>query len=424
MSNGMDIRLLYVRELRSALRERNIVINSILLPIFLYPVLLYLVYTGISFVGGQTEGALSRIAFLNMPANHSLLKKELEQDKKIQWVSSRNPDADIRAEKLDLHAEFITPSSATTSPDFNFRVKLTYDDSKDRSSVARRRLLEIMDRYRNSVLEKEAVKLGLSPAQLQQFWIENRNLATNRQMGQFILGLLLPLFLVIMLSVGCMHPAIDSTAGEREKSTWETLMTVAVKRKNIIIAKYLYVATMAAVAAILNVVAMLLTMKSILAPLLGNAGEKLSFTIPLRSIPLILLVTILLAMFVAAGMMILASFARTFKEGQAMVSPFYLVTFLPVLFLQSPGIEFTPTLALIPVVNVAMVFREAITGTYHWPLIGLTLIVESICIVLCLKLATTILRYEDFLLGSYSGSFSKFLKQRLLRKNTIPGGMK
>jgi hypothetical protein len=47
-----------------------------------------------------------------------------------------------------------------------------------------------------------------------------------------------------------------------------------------------------------------------------------------------------------------------------MVSPFYLATFLPVMFLQSPGIEFTPVLALIPVVNVAMVFREAIAGIY------------------------------------------------------------
>jgi sodium transport system permease protein len=119
---------------------------------------------------------------------------------------------------------------------------------------------------------------------------------------------------------------------------------------------------MTSVAAVLNVAAMVLTMKSILAPLLGGSSEGLTFTIPMRSIPLILLVTILLAMFIAAGMMILASFARTFREGQSMVTPFYIATFMPVLFMQSPGIEFTPKMALIPIVNVAMVFREALTG--------------------------------------------------------------
>jgi sodium transport system permease protein len=424
MSNGMDIRLLYVRELRSALRERHIVINSVLLPIFLYPVILYLMYTGISFVGGQTQGFRSRIALRNFPAEHPLLKSEIEQNKQIELKTSKNPDEDIREGKLDLEVEFLPQDPRASSLNSDFRVKLTYDDSKDRSSIAHRRLTEILERYRDFFLEREAEKLGLAPAQLQQFWVENRNVATSRQMGQLLLGLMLPLFLVIMLSVGCMYPAIDSTAGEREKSTWETLMTAATPRRNIVIAKYLYVATMAAVAAILNVTAMMLTMKSILSPLLGRDSEAFTFTLPLSSIPLILLVTVLLAMFIAAGMMILASFARTFKEGQSMVSPFYIATFVPVLFLQSPGIEFTPILALIPVVNVAMVFREAIAGTYHWPLIGLTLIVESLCIVLALALATAILRYEDFLLGSYSGSFAKFLKERLLRRNAVTGGTK
>lgn len=422
MSNGTDIRLLYVRELRSALRERNIVINSILLPIFLYPVMLYLMYTGISFVGGQTQGFRSRVMLKDLPVEHPLLKKELEKNPQIELKTSRNPGADIRDGNLDLGVEFLPGDPRDPTSMQSFRVKLTYDDSKDRSSVARRRMTGILGRYRDLFLETEAGKLGISAAQLQQFWIEDRNVATGRQMGQFLLGLLLPLFLVIMLSIGCMHPAIDSTAGEREKSTWETLMTSATPRRNIIIAKYLYVATMASVAGILNVSAMMLTMKSILAPLLGRESEAMTFTIPLNSVPLILLVTVLLAMFIAAGMMILASFARTFKEGQSMVSPFYLATFLPVMFLQSPAIEFTPVLAAIPVINVAMVFREAIAGVYHWPLIGLTLVVETICIVLALALATAILRYEDFILGSYSGSFAKFVKQRLLRRNAASGG--
>jgi hypothetical protein len=65
-------------------------------------------------------------------------------------------------------------------------------------------------------------------------------------------------------------------------------------------------------------------------------------------------------------------------------------------------------------VNVAMVFREAIAGTFHWPLIGITLAVEALCVALALWLATNILRYEDFLIGSYGGNFVKFLKERLL----------
>ena len=53
--NFRDIRLLYWREIRSALRDRTIVMNSILLPILLYPLIIWLVYTGITFISGQNE---------------------------------------------------------------------------------------------------------------------------------------------------------------------------------------------------------------------------------------------------------------------------------------------------------------------------------------------------------------------------------
>ena len=52
-----------------------------------------------------------------------------------------------------------------------------------------------------------------------------------------------------LVAVGCFYPAIDSTAGERERSTWETLMTVSASRGSIIAAKYLYVASFAAFSA-------------------------------------------------------------------------------------------------------------------------------------------------------------------------------
>ena len=423
MLNGADIRVLYRRELRSALRERNIVVNSIFLPIFLYPVLLWLIYTGISFVGGQTQGFSSRVVLKGLPPQHSLLKADLERDSRIELRDSANPVDDIRKGRVDLLVEFLPPQASADTLAGNFRVRLTYDKSKDRSSIARDRLSGKIRRYRDYYLAGEAKQLGLSPVQLQRFWVDERNLATSRQMGQFILGLMLPIFLIIMLSVGCMYPAIDSTAGEREKSTWETLMTVATARENIVVAKYLYVATMASTAAVLNLIAMMFSVKSVLAPLLRGRGEAFTFQFPLKSLPLILLVTILLALFVAAGMMILASFARTFKEGQSMVSPFYVATFLPVMLINVPGVELTPKLALIPIVNVAMVFREAIAGVYRWPLIGITIAVEIACVVLSLRLASLILRYEDFILGSYGGKFGKFVREQLLGRKAPQGGI-
>jgi hypothetical protein len=72
--NWKDIRTLYVREMRSALRERGIVVNSIVIPIVLYPLLMWLIFTGLTYVSGQTAGLTSYVMLRNLPEAHSHCK--------------------------------------------------------------------------------------------------------------------------------------------------------------------------------------------------------------------------------------------------------------------------------------------------------------------------------------------------------------
>jgi sodium transport system permease protein len=115
-------------------------------------------------------------------------------------------------------------------------------------------------------------------------------------------------------------------------------------------------------------------------------------------------------------MMILASFARTFKEGQAYITPFYLLIMLPVMFLQTPGLHFSLGLAFVPIVNVVMLIRTIISGVFLWPQIGITLAVSAAMILGAIRVATYVLRFEDVMLGSYSGSFNRFFAERVLKR--------
>jgi sodium transport system permease protein len=406
--NPRDIWILYRRELRSALRERSIVANSILIPILLYPLLIWLAYTGMTFVSGQTDSLESRVMLTDLPSEHRGIRQQLEAIPEIQLLESKDPKTDLQSGNLDVWVEFLPV-------DKSFKVRLTYDESRDQSSQGRERVSKVISNYRGDFLKAEALRLGLSPEQFQDVWLEEMNVSTKQEMGRFVLGLLLPMVLIIMLAVGGIHPAIDTTAGERENSTWETLMTLATSRANILVSKYLYVATMSFVAGVLNVIAMTISMRSLFAPGIGEAAT-LSFEIPLTSIPVLVLGAALLSLFLSAGMMIMASFARTFKEGQSMVSPFYIAIILPITFMQGPMQAFTTKTALIPVVNVAMMFREAIVGSFDWRLIAITTAVEATAVILALRLSLSILNYEDFVMGSYGGSFGKFLKERFLKK--------
>ena len=271
--------------------------------------------------------------------------------------------------------------------------------------------------------------LGIDPETGQQFGITLSNVASERQMGAVILGRLVPLFLVIMVALGCFMPAIDSTAAERERSTWETLMSAAASRMSIIVGKYLYVSTVGILAGLLNVVAIFASIGAVMRPILAARGASVSFEVPLMALPVMMAGAVGLALFFGAAMMILASFARTFRDGQAMVAPIYWMALLPVLLGQQTDQTLTPVLAAIPVANVAMMTRDALSGVFLWPLIGATLVVQLLLVVGCLLLARAILRFEDFLIGSHDGSFFRFARERLIlfrpssaAPRVVPGG--
>jgi sodium transport system permease protein len=412
--NWRDIRTLYMREMVSALRERTIVTNSILIPIILYPALIWLMYTGFTFVSGQNEEMNSRVMLKDLPAAHDKLGKAFAADDSIALSTVTDPVNEIRNGSLDALVEFRPPTEGAALPG-NFRVRVTYDESRDQSSQARRRIGEQIATYRQDYIAQQATTLGISAEEFRGFTIESLNVSSGAQMGRFVLGMLIPILLIVMLSVGGFYPAIDSTAGERENSTWETMMTAATSRSNVMVAKYLYVATMSFAAGFLNLIAMMFSMSSLIGALSGPGMPDFSFRIPVSSVPVIVAGAVFLALFISAGMMILASFARTYKEGQSMIAPFHIALMIPVMFLQGPGVEFSPMLAMIPVINAVIMIREAIQGIYQWPLIGITLTVEVLCILAALKLASMVLRHEDFVTGTYSGGVMKFARERLLR---------
>jgi sodium transport system permease protein len=418
--NWKDIGTLYLRELRSALRERGIVVYSMIIPVVLYPLLVWLVYTAFSYASGQAAESQSRVMLRHLPVSHLALSREMRADPTIQLQFSNTPEEDLRTGKLDLIIDFVQVQDAPPIAEGNIGARMTYDASRDQSATARARAKRVIDRYRDGFIQREAERLGISDSQLQVFRVDEVNASSNAEMGRFVLGLLLPVMLVIMLAMGAIYPAIDTTAGERENGTWETMMTTATSRQNILIAKYLYVATMSFVAGSLNVVAMMFTMRSNLALLGGPSG--LSFQVPLSSLPIMLAGAALLALFIAAGMLIIASFARTFKEGQSLVSPFIIAFVLPLIFIQNPSQEFTTGIALIPVVNVAMMFRQAIVGSFEWLPIVITLVIEFVFVALALKLATTIVDRDGFMLEGPRGSFLQTMRHSWARRRTGNGG--
>jgi ABC-type Na+ efflux pump permease subunit len=200
-----DVFVLYGWELRSALRDRTIVVNSLIIPVVLYPLLLWAVFTGLAFVRGQTQDLASRVSLAGVPAGHDRLGQGFASDERLLVVTdpleAGEAEARVRASQLDAAVRFLPVDDALSR---NFRAEVVYDASRERSVQARRRVETILGSYRDTWLREHAAARGMPPARWTGFAIERRDTASGRDVGTFLLGLLLPLFFVVMVALGCL----------------------------------------------------------------------------------------------------------------------------------------------------------------------------------------------------------------------------
>ena len=276
--NWSDIWVLYRRELRSAFRDRTIVMNGILVPVFMYPIMMWVMMTGLMFVLGQMDRESSRLVILDPPSEHSALVDTLGAHTNLEnqedVLSEDSAMVLLRAGDLDAFVEFLPPTDEGSALEDNFQVLIRYDRAVGRSSQASARVESTIADYRSEWLSQQASALGIPETEHKQFQIVQDNVSTEEQIGTLLMGMMIPMFLVLMIAMGCFMPAIDSTAGERERSTWETLMTVSASRLSVVTSKYFYVATLGILAGVLNVVAMFASMGVIMGPLLMDLGES------------------------------------------------------------------------------------------------------------------------------------------------------
>jgi len=171
---------------------------------------------------------------------------------------------------------------------------------------------------------------------------------------------LIPLALVLMTITGAVYPAIDLTAGERERGTLETLMAAPVPRMGILLAKFIAVVTVAVMTAILNLIGMTIVMWVFqLDKMLPGGG--LSIAIIFK----VFLLLVLFAAFFAAVLLMVTSFARSFKEAQAYLVPIILLSLGPGLLATSPSVVLSGLTAVTPMMNLLVLARDVMQGEVH-----------------------------------------------------------
>ena len=177
-----------------------------------------------------------------------------------------------------------------------------------------------------------------------------------------------------MLLVGCFHPAIEMTAGEKEHSTLPSLLATPARTLALVLGKYAAVIMIAITSVSMNLL-------SIAIVLAFQIQVGLSF----GSFVLIFAALFPLAMLFAAVAMAVTSFASTYQQGQNLLAPFIIVGMLPGLAALLPDFELSVSSALIPALNVSLLLKQVLSdGGIATNLLLLTLLVNTFLALLIL----------------------------------------
>ena len=204
------------------------------------------------------------------------------------------------------------------------------------------------------------------------------------------------LIVIWMTSTGEVYPAMDLTAGGRERGTMEMLMAAPGPRLGLLIAKYVAVLTVALFTATANLVAMTVTlMATDLGPKLFGA-EGLSLLLVSQVFALM----ILFAAFFSAILLAITSFARSFKEAQAYLIPVMLLALAPGIMSLMPELKFNGILAITPLVNVVLLARDILESNVD-PMLAFAAVLSTILYAIAaLALAAKVFGSDAILYGS------------------------
>jgi sodium transport system permease protein len=282
------------------------------------------------------------------------------------------------------------------SPDGQVPIHVLYDRSINLSREFYDRFLAYIEALERHEIDVRLRDADLRPGFIAPYLVEGADIATRSRAVQALIGGFLPYLLFIFCFMGAFYPALDLTAGEKERFTLETLLLAPVSRMDIAAGKFVVTFLASITSAILFTLSMYFTITEGILP----KGTAATLQVEFQPLALALTASLLvpIAALTAAVVLGVALCGRSFKEAQNYVTPLQFLFFIPAIVAILPDLETETHLAWIPLVNVAMLMKELMKGNYLWEFYWITLASMVVLTAAALWGAAWLFRRESVLM--------------------------
>src|SRR5256714_2702907 len=397
-----SVAVVYRKELTEWLRDRRTLISTVLVPLLIFPIMIAGMISLSSVLIGQAQKEIPKVMIIHGEDSPSLAAA-LRANKELEIVPFADNWKDQISEK-QIRAAVEIPSDFQASLDKGVpeTIQIHYYEGEIKSSFGAEHLETSLKTYRDELVKKRLEAKNLPASLISPFDTKKHNVAPPEKVGGASIGSFIGYVVIILSMTGAMYPAIDLTAGEKERGTMETILSSPISRLDLVLGKFLLIFSASLTTAILSVTSMGLSFAYLGRSLASadTSGAGIHMNLGLTSVIAVFLMALPLSVLFSALLMTIALFAKTYKEAQSYLTPLTFVVVIPAVASVLPGVELTPKLAIIPILNTSLICKEIITGTYHWNSIALIFASTCVYAAVALFLAVKTFQRESVLFRS------------------------
>lgn len=358
------------KELLDIFRDKKAVLFTFILPLVLYPLMFKFISSTVTNMQADVEKEINIAIEGDTTAPIATLLQN-QPNIKLPMVN----DSKSALKNGDIQAIVNIPNNFENDikNKINTKIEILYDEESNKSMIASDIISSIYEEYKNSLVESLLKQNGLDTSILTPFEIEiksgiSEDSDQDSGFGTMLLSML-PSLLVIFMVSSTIAMAADLGAGEKEKCTFEPLLSTPAKRTSILWGKISSLCVVSFITLIANMISMVFSMNMFM-----NDGGNLGIKLDAISILGIVTISILLLITLAALQMSVSLYARSSKEAGTYLSgvmiPTMLLSYLPMM-MDAKSIKFV--FFNIPIANAVCLMKEFMVGIFNIEHIGTVL---------------------------------------------------
>ncbi len=388
------LRLLWIvltKELRDGIRDRRSVLTPLLVAAMM-PMLYGFMFTQLA--GSHKDGEEIKLPVAGAEYAPAMIDW-LKQQSGVEIVAApADPERAVRDRKEDVVLIIEKDFQKNLARALPAEVRLVSDSTREKAQGKVKRARTLVQTYSGELASLRLIARGVAPSVAFPLRVQDVEVTSAQERLAILLNVL-PLALVLSALTGGMSIAIDTTAGERERQSLEPLLLNPVPRGVLAAGKWLAATAFGWGAVIFS---MLLTINVLRRVPWQDLGIR--FRVSDGELLSLLALVLPLALFLNAVMLLLATFARSFKEAQGYSGILVLVPMLPGVLGNFYPLSNRPWLAPVPILGQYALAADVLGGkppaVAFYVLAGASV---TVCAAVLLALTARYLKKEAIVFG-------------------------